>query len=409
MNTHVTQRIACAGAGFASAVLARELAESGRYTIDVFETRDHVAGNCHTARDAETGVLVHEFGPHIFNTSRTEVWDYVQRFGRFMPFVNRVKAHTARGVFSLPINLLTINQFFGTSFDPAQARDFIASLGDASIVEPRTFEDQALRFLGRELYENFFAGYTLKQWGVPGSQLPASILQRLPVRFSYDDNYYNQAYQGIPVDGYTAIVERILDHPAIRVHLGTPLAKEDVAAYDHVYWSGPMDAYFDHREGRLQYRSLDFERFDADGDHQGNAVINYCDASVPYTRITEHKHFAPWETHARTVCFREYSKLAEANDVPYYPLRLADDKRMLERYIALAEAQTQVTFIGRLGTYRYLDMHVVIGESLDLARDLLDGVAPERVPFSARPLPPNVPASPEIVDVRPGGRRPLAA
>jgi UDP-galactopyranose mutase len=381
------QRIACAGAGFACAVLARELAESGKYQIDVFESRDHVAGNCHTTRDAASRVMVHHYGPHIFNTSRDDVWRYVQRYGRFGPYVNRVKAHTARGVFSLPINLLTINQFFGTRFDPAQARAFVENLGDRSITDPQTFEDQALRFLGRELYDNFFYGYTKKQWGVEPSALPASILQRLPVRFTYDDNYYNQTHQGIPMDGYTAIVERILKHPAIRVHLSHPFAPRDASRYDHVFWSGPLETYFDDAHGKLDYRSLQFERFEADGDVQGNAVINYCEASVPYTRITEHKHFAPWETHARTVCFREYSKQAEGDDILYYPMRLASDKQRLQQYIDLAEAQTDTTFIGRLGTYRYLDMHVVIGESLDLARNILADPAARLPAFSTRPMP----------------------
>lgn len=382
-----TQRIACAGAGFACAVLARQLAETGGYRIDIFETRDHVAGNCHTSRDPESKVMLHHYGPHIFNTSREDVWRYVQQYGRFGPYVNRVKAQTARGVFSLPINLLTINQFFGTRFDPQQARDFVETLGDSSIVDPQTFEDQALRFLGRELYDNFFYGYTKKQWGVEPSALPASILQRLPVRFNYDDNYYNQKYQGIPMDGYTAIVERILRHPAIRVHLETPFAPVDADRYDHVFWSGPLERYFDNAHGALDYRSLQFERFDGDGDMQGNAVINYCEESVPYTRITEHKHFAPWETHARSVSYREYSSLAAGEDIPYYPLRLAADKERLAGYIAMAEAQDKTTFIGRLGTYRYLDMHVVIGESLDLARAILANPTARIPAFSTRPMP----------------------
>ena len=371
--------IGIAGAGFAGAVLAHELALTGQYDITVFEERSHVAGNCHATRDPRTGIMLHHYGPHIFNTSRDDVWAYVNRFATFGSFTNRVKAITARGVFSLPMNLLTINQFFGKAFNPTQARDFLTSIGDASIAEPRNFEEQALRFLGRELYENFFYGYTKKQWGVEPRELPASILQRLPVRFNYDDNYYQQRYQGIPVEGYTALVEKLLDHPAIRVQLNERLSRASAGEFAHVFWSGPLDAYFEHELGRLQYRSLVFERFDATGDHQGNPVINYCDASVPWTRISEHKHFAPWETHEPTVCFREFSKLAEPNDVPYYPLRLQDDKSLLRAYMELAEATSKVTFIGRLGTYRYLDMHVVIGESLDLARQCRD------VPIDAWP------------------------
>jgi len=364
------KHIGIAGAGFAGAVMARELAESGGYRVTVFDERPHVAGNCHTSRD-ESGIMIHHYGPHIFNTSREDVWDYVQRWSKFGPYVNRVKAHTAKGVFSLPINLLTINQFFGKKLTPAEARDFVGGLGDRTIREPKSFEDQALKFLGRELYENFFRGYTKKQWGVEPSDLPASILKRLPVRFNYDDNYYNQKFQGIPLDGYTKIVERILEDPNIEVRLGERLEPSQRGEFAHIFWSGPLDGFFKYKLGRLQYRSLVFERFEESGDHQGNAVINYCEEKVPYTRVTEHKHFAPWEEHDATVCFREYSKLCEEGDTPYYPLRLNGDKEMLERYVKLAGAEKGVTFIGRLATYRYLDMHVVIGESLDLAKTCL--------------------------------------
>ncbi|MGZ5089880.1 MAG: UDP-galactopyranose/dTDP-fucopyranose mutase family protein [Burkholderiales bacterium] len=382
----MTKQIGIAGAGFAGAVLARELAITGKYSIEVFDERPHVAGNCYTSRDPSSGIMLHHYGPHIFNTSRQDVWDYVNQYATFGAYTNRVKAITARGVFSMPMNLLTINQFFGEVMNPAQAQEFLAQVGDRSIKEPRNFEEQALRFLGRELYENFFYGYTKKQWGVEPRELPAAILQRLPVRFNYDDNYYQQRYQGIPVEGYTAIVEKILDHPAIRVHVGQRLKATDCNQFDHLFWSGPLDSYFEHELGRLQYRSLVFERFDATGDYQGNAVINYCQETVPWTRIAEHKHFTPWELHENTVCYREYSKLSEDKDIPYYPLRLERDKSMLQQYMQLAEKTAHVTFIGRLGTYRYLDMHVVIGESLDLARRCLAGDPADWPKFSGKPL-----------------------
>lgn len=378
--------IGIAGAGFAGAVLARELAESGKFKVTVFDERPHVAGNCHTKRDEETGVMVHEFGPHIFNTSREDVWEYVNKWGKFEPFVNRVKAHTARGVFSLPINLLTINQFFGKQMGPAEARDFVGSLADESIKEPRSFEEQAMKFLGKDFYKNFFYGYTKKQWGVEPSKLPASILKRLPVRFNYDDNYYNQKYQGIPVSGYTEIVKRILDHHDIDVRLGTKLEPERKRDFDHVFWSGPMDGYYKFEHGRLGYRTLKFEKFVENGDFQGNPVINYCEEQVPFTRIAEHKHFTPWETHEKTVCFKEYSALCGEKDTPYYPLRLTDDKELLEKYVKQAEKEEKVTFIGRLGTYRYLDMHVVIGESLDLAKACLGTEISTWPKFSSHPL-----------------------
>jgi len=382
----MTKKIAIAGAGFAGAVVARELAETGRYKIVVFESRPHLAGNCHTERDTATGVLVHQYGPHIFHTSREDVWAYVNRFAKFGPYTNRVKAVTARGVFSLPINLLTINQFFGKTFSPEEAREFIGALGDSSIEEPKTFEDQALKFLGRDLYENFFYGYTKKQWGVEPTELPASILNRLPVRFNYDDNYYTSRYQGIPLEGYTAIIEKILDHENIEVQLGESFDPVYKDQFDHVFYSGPIDSYYNFELGRLQYRSLQFERFDAMGDYQGNPVINYCEARVPYTRITEHKHFAPWEQHEKTVCFREFSKLAEPHDTPYYPLRLQKDKELLRLYMNRIQGETGITFIGRLGTYRYLDMHVVIGESLDLAKTCSEKNLADWPKFSASPL-----------------------
>lgn len=382
------KKIAIAGSGFAGAVLARELAESGLFHVDVFEERDHIAGNCHTERDPQTGVMIHRYGPHIFNTNRKDVWDYVQRWGKFEPYVNRVKARTERGMFSLPVNLLTINQFFGKTMNPEEAAQFVARLGDQSITEPRSFEEQALKFLGRELYENFFRGYTRKQWGVDPTDLPASILQRLPVRFNYDDNYYSTRYQGIPIDGYTSIIASILDHPAIQVQLHTRFSAADRKVYDWCFFSGPLDSWFDFSLGRLQYRSLTFERIDAEGDYQGNPVINYCEEKVPFTRIAEHKHFAPWENHESTVCFREYSKLAAPEDIPYYPLRLEGDKSLLQQYVNLADHELAVTFTGRLATYRYLDMHVVIGESLDLAARLVSGGGrtDDWPSFSVRPL-----------------------
>lgn len=362
--------IAIVGAGLSGAVIARELAIHGHY-IEVFETRDHVAGNCHTARDPETGVMVHVYGPHIFHTDNQEVWDYLGRFTKFMPYVNRVKAVSQGKVFTLPVNLLTINQFFGKTFRPAEARAYIDNIADSTIIEPGSFEEQALRFVGRDIYEAFFKGYTLKQWGIHPRDLPASILKRLPLRFNYDDNYFNHKYQGMPENGYTEIVERILDHERIAVHLGTRFAVERKGEFDHVFYSGPLDAWFDYSEGRLPYRTLDFEVFRGVGDYQGNAVINYCDEDIPYTRITEHKHFSPWETHEKTICYREYSRQCGSEDIPYYPIHLTSNQLSLERYRKMAANEPNVIFVGRLGTFRYLDMDVTIAEALKVAKTFL--------------------------------------
>lgn len=367
----MNKKIAIVGAGFSGAVIANQLAQAG-YTVEVFESRSHVAGNCHSERDAETGVMLHVYGPHIFHTDNERAWEFVNRYAEFKPYVNRVKAITKGQVFTLPINLLTINQFFNKTMGPAEAEEFLASLGDKSIVDPQTFEEQALRFVGRELYEAFFKTYTVKQWGLEPSELPASILKRLPVRFNYDDNYFSHKYQGMPAEGYTALVENIINVPGVTVHLNTRFDPDLKSEYEHVFYSGPIDAWFKHAEGRLPYRTLDFETFRATGDYQGNAVINYCDDAQPYTRITEHKHFSPWEKHEKTICYKEYSRQCEEKDIPYYPIRLARDKQQLELYVNLAKKEPNVTFVGRLGTYRYLDMDVTINEALMTADKFLD-------------------------------------
>ena len=365
------QKICIVGAGFSGAVIARQLAEQG-YPVDVFDSRPHVAGNCHTERDAETGVMAHVYGPHIFHTDNERVWQFVNRFATFEPYINRVKAVTGGRVFSLPINLLTINQFFARNFNPRQAAEFIASLGERGIDEPKTFEEQALCFVGRELYEAFFKAYTIKQWGVHPSELPASILKRLPVRFNYDDNYFAHRFQGIPREGYTTLVARLLDHPLISVHLGQTFRRADAAAFAHVFYSGPIDGWYDYTGGRLGYRTLDFDPIRVEGDFQGCAVMNYCDDRVPFTRISEHKHFAPWEQHSGSLCFREYSRQCGPGDIPYYPIRLVAEKAQLARYVAMARNERKVTFVGRLGTYRYLDMDVTVREALETADRFLE-------------------------------------
>lgn len=363
-------KVAVVGAGFSGAAVAYELGRAG-HQVHVYEVRDHVAGNCHTVRDEATGVMRHVYGPHIFHTDDDEIWQFVNRFSDFRPYVNRVKAIARGNVYTLPINLLTINQFFGKVLRPQEAKEFLSNVADRSIAEPRNFEEQALKLIGKELYEAFFRGYTRKQWGMEPNRIPASVLKRLPVRFNYDDNYYAHRYQGIPVDGYTAVVQRMLDESGATLTLGTAFPRNEAGAFDHVFYTGPIDAWFDYRYGRLAYRTLDFDLIREDGDFQGNAVINYCDEEVEYTRIAEHKHFAPWEEHPGTLCSVEFSRFCEPGDVPYYPIRLADDKTLLKSYLEAAHDEQGVTFLGRLGTYRYLDMDVTIREALDVGRRYL--------------------------------------
>lgn len=376
------------GAGLAGAVLARELANHTDRPVLIIDQRSHIAGNCHTERDADTGIMVHVYGPHIFNTNSTTVWNYVNTFGEFVPYINRVKAKTTHGIFSLPINLHTINQYFGTTLSPIEAQHLIKTLGDKHIREPQNFEEQALKFIGRELYEAFFYGYTQKQWGCHPRELPASILKRLPVRFNYNDNYYNAKYQGIPRHGFTAVISAILNHPQIQIKLNTGFESDMRSEFEHVFYTGALDGFFDYSLGRLSYRTVFWTKEETLGDAQGNAVINYAESTVPFTRRHEHKHFAPWEEHQKTLVFTEFSKETSASDVPYYPKRLTQDTQLLAAYRQRAEQEQHLSFLGRLGTYRYMNMDAVIEESLQFSHDFLQAFGDGR----SRPIFPNVEA-----------------
>lgn len=363
------------GAGFSGAVLANQLVNQVDCVIDIWDERNHIGGNCNTERDAQTGIMVHTYGPHIFNTDKKEIWDFVNSFGEFRPYVHRVKAMSNGKVYSLPVNLHTINQLFQKSFTPSEAKAFLETLADTSIKNPKNFEEQALRFIGKELYYAFFYGYTKKQWGCEPSQLPASILKRIPVRFNYDDNYHNNIFTGIPVDGYTSIIKNMMQHDNIHITLNKKFEPHlNTTEYNHIFFTGPIDAWFEYKYGRLGYRTVTFETFYDEGDFQGTTQMNFCNEDVPFTRITEHKHFANWEQHDKTIYFKEYSKETSPTDIPYYPKRLEQDKALLLKYRQDAEALHQVSFIGRLATYRYMDMHHVIGEALEFSKDFIHAI-----------------------------------
>ncbi len=379
------------GAGFSGAVIARQLAEAG-HRVTLAEARPEIGGNCQTERCPETGVMVHLHGPHIFHTDDAAVWDYVTRFGSFRPYRHRVFSTVAGRVYPLPVNLQTINQFYGLAMPPETARAFIAARTQppAHGGAPATFAQQALAVMGPELYAAFFRGYTVKQWGCPPEDLPAAVLKRLPLRFDYGDSYFDHHFQAIPEEGYSAVIARILAHPGITLHLSCPISPTEArqGPWDHVVWTGPLDAWFGQDLGPLEYRTLDFERFTHDGDYQGCAVMNYGDESVPWTRITEHRHFAPWESHRRSVVVREYSRACGPGDIPFYPIRQAREKALLARYSARAAAEPGVSFAGRLGTYRYLDMDVTIAQALDCAAGLIAAFAADRPApvFAATPV-----------------------
>ncbi|OUD08268.1 UDP-galactopyranose mutase [Marivivens niveibacter] len=360
----MNQSILVVGAGFSGAVIARELANNG-HQVTICDARSNVGGNCHTERDKQSGVMVHRYGPHIFHTTDTEIWEYVSQFTTMKPYRHSVRTTVQSSVYSLPINLQTINQFFGKTFNSDEARAFLADQCE-DFQAPQNFEQAALASIGRPLYEAFFRGYTIKQWGCDPTEIPAQVFARLPVRFNYDDRYFDHRLVGIPADGYTALIQNILDHPQIDLQLNTTCTAQDISDYDHCFWTGTIDSYFNFIHGRLGYRTLSFEMARKAGDWQGCAVMNYGDISAPYTRVTEHKHLAPWEDHNETVISIETSKACGPTDTPYYPTRKLSERDQLKSYVDMAKAAPNVTFAGRLGTYRYLNMDTCIRAAIDI-------------------------------------------
>lgn len=379
-----SERVLIVGAGLAGSVVARCLADAGVPSL-VIDRREHIAGMCYSSIDEETGVEVHRFGPHTFHTSNERVWEFVQRFDEWYPWVARAMCTHARGVFSLPINLHTINQLFGKRMSPAEARAFVADLQDKSITIPQNAEEQLLRFVGRDIYETFFRDYTIKQWGVSPRELAPDIVKRIPVRFSYDNNYYFDAHQGYPKHGYTAWVQNMLKHELIEVRLNTPYSRAMNEEFAYTFYSGPLDEYFDYVAGELTYRTVDFRYERGEGDLLGCSWMNYTDMSVPYTRAHEHKFFAPWSKPHRSVVLYEYSREAGREDDRFYPKRMPEDMSKLAAYVAAAKAEQGVSFIGRLGCYRYLDMHLVVEASMKMAERWLAGERGD-LSFAVSPL-----------------------
>ncbi|WP_394962725.1 UDP-galactopyranose mutase [Candidatus Allofournierella excrementigallinarum] len=350
------------GAGLYGAVFAQKAMEAGK-TCLVLEKRDHIAGNIYT--EAVEGIQVHRYGAHIFHTSNSEVWEYVNRFATFNRYTNSPVANYKGEIYNMPFNMNTFNKMWGV-ITPAEARAEIERQRAARYVaEPKNLEEQAINLVGTDIYEKLVKHYTEKQWGRPCTELPAFIIKRLPVRFVYDNNYFNALYQGIPVGGYTAMVEKML--AGAQVRLGVDYLA-DKAAWDalagKVVYTGPIDAYFGYRLGALAYRSVRFETETLDMEnYQGNAVVNYTDAETPYTRIIEHKHFE-FGAQPKTVISREYSAEWKVGDEPYYPVNDEANGALYQQYKALAEGEEKVIFGGRLGEYKYYDMDRVIEAAL---------------------------------------------
>jgi UDP-galactopyranose mutase len=361
------------GSGFFGLTVAERCASQLGLKVLVLERRPHIGGNAYSEPDPETGIEVHVYGAHLFHTSNKRVWDYVNQFTAFTGYQHRVYSNHAGQVYPLPINLGTINQFFDAAYSPDEARALIreqaAELGDR---EPANFVEKGISLIGRPLYEAFIAHYTAKQWQTEPEKLSADIITRLPVRYTYDNRYFSDTYEGLPVDGYTAWLERMADHPGIEVRLDTNFfdVAEEFKGRVPIVFTGPVDEYFDYREGELSWRTLDFEReVLPTGDFQGTSVMNYPDEDVPFTRIHEFRHFHPERDgypSDKTVIMREFSRFAEKGDEPYYPVNTAEDREKLLKYRDLARQEPMVLFGGRLGTYKYLDMHMAIGSALSM-------------------------------------------
>ncbi|GAB3283247.1 UDP-galactopyranose mutase [Sinomonas notoginsengisoli] len=373
----MTADLVVVGSGFFGLTVAERAANELGLNVTVIDRRHHIGGNAYSETEGQTGIEVHRYGAHLFHTSNQKVWDYANKYTTFTNYVHRVYGVHKGEVFPLPINLGTINQFFRANYSPAEARALISEqAGELAGTDPQNLNDKGIQLIGRPLYEAFIKHYTGKQWQTDPKDLPAGIISRLPVRYTYDNRYFNDTFEGLPTQGYTAWIERMADHPNITVQLSTDffdesqsVSKGNVVGNVPVVYTGPVDRYFDFAEGDLSWRTIDFEEEVLDtGDFQGTSVVNYNDPDVPYTRIIEPRHFHPERNYQteKTVIMREFSRFAEKGDEPYYPINTESDRAKVLAYRDLAKAENNVLFGGRLGTYKYLDMHMAIGSALSM-------------------------------------------
>jgi UDP-galactopyranose mutase len=370
------------GSGFFGLTIAQQCAQNLGLNVVVLERRSHLGGNAFSEVDPETGIEVHRYGAHLFHTSNERVWEYVNRFTAFTDYHHRVYTTFGGQVFPLPINLGTINQFFDAAYSPDEARALIAEqAAEFSSAKASNLEEKGISLIGRPLYDAFIKGYTAKQWQTDPRLLAPEIISRLPVRYTYNNRYFNDTHEGLPVDGYTPWLEKMASHDRIDLRLGTDFFdtsqefnKANVVGNIPVVYTGPVDQYFDYAKGRLGWRTLDFEReVMATSDFQGTSVMNYADADVPYTRIHEFRHFHPEREYApgKTVIMREFSRFAKGGDEPYYPVNTPQDREQLLEYRDLGRHERSVLFGGRLGTYKYLDMHMAIAAALSMVDNQL--------------------------------------
>ena len=354
------------GAGLFGSVFAYEAGKKGKKCL-VIDKRSHIGGNIYT--ENIEGINVHKYGAHIFHTSDKNIWDYVNNFAHFNRYTNSPVARYKNETYNLPFNMNTFNKLWGV-FTPAEAKAKIAEeLADVKIDQPKNLEEQAIKLIGKTIYQKLVKGYTEKQWGMKATELPPFIIKRLPVRFTYDNNYFNDSYQGIPEGGYTQIIEKMLSNCEVQLNYDYFEHKEELENIaEKIIFTGPIDKFYDYKFGQLEYRSVRFETEILDTDNfQGNAVVNYTEYEVPYTRIIEHKHFE-FGTQPKTVISREYSDKWTSDKEPYYPINNDKNNALYQKYSELAATEKNVIFGGRLGQYKYYDMHVVISEALKLCQ-----------------------------------------
>ncbi len=369
----MTTDLVVVGSGLFGLTIAERCAAELGLRVLIIERRNHIGGNAYSEPDPQTGIEVHRYGAHLFHTSNARVWEYVNRFTAFTGYQHRVFSTYKGRVYPLPINLATISEYFGRALSPDQARALIAEQSaEVAADQTANLEQKAISLIGRPLYEAFIRGYTYKQWQTDPLDLPPEIITRLPVRYTFDNRYFSDTFEGLPAGGYAAWLERMADHPNIEVRLGTDFAalRSDLEGRVPVVYTGPLDAYFGYAAGDLGWRTLDFElEVVRTGDFQGTSVMNYADQDVPFTRIIEFRHFHPerdWYPQDKTVIMREYSRFAGRGDEPYYPINAGQDRARLLTYREMAAEQRGVFFGGRLGTYKYLDMHMAIGSALSM-------------------------------------------
>lgn len=365
------------GSGLFGLTIAEQAATKLGLKVALLDRRSHIGGNAYSENEEQTGIEIHKYGAHLFHTSNERVWEYVNRFTGFTNYVHKVYTHHNGVVYPMPINLGTINQFFNAAYSPGEAKALIQEqAGELAGTDPQNLNDKGISLIGRPLYEAFIKHYTAKQWQTDPADLPASIISRLPVRYNYDNRYFNDKYEGLPVDGYAAWLERMAAHPNIEVLLNTDFfedgheySRSKVLGQVPVVYTGPVDRYFDYAEGDLSWRTIDLEKEVLPiEDFQGCSVMNYPDDEYPYTRIHEFRHFHPERDYTKdaTVIMREFSRFAEKGDEPYYPVNTSVDREKLLAYRDLAAGENNVLFGGRLGTYKYLDMHMAIGAALSM-------------------------------------------